>query len=83
MKPFILATIALMSAPVLAEQPNRVPNTKNNLIGTTSTERRLALEEMRGRAQLETLIDQIVEEEDLIETHAWGYDRTAPTGRSR
>jgi hypothetical protein len=77
MKRVILITIGLLSAPVFAEPPKVLPVAKNTLIGTSKDARRTAIEDMRGRAQLEMLISRIVEEEELNETHGWGYERQA------
>jgi hypothetical protein len=81
MKWFILATIGLIATPTLAESAKNVSGAKNSVIGTTQEERRAALEEMRGRAQLEMLINQVVEEEEMIETHGWGYERRVASKR--
>jgi hypothetical protein len=81
MKRFILATLGLISAPAFAEPQDNVSGMKNNVIGISRNERRAILEEMRGRAQLENLISQIVEEEEMIETHGWGYERQTQSKR--
>jgi hypothetical protein len=81
MKLFILATIGLIATPTLAEPGKNVSGAKNSVMGTSQAQRRAALEEMRGRAQLEMLINQVVEEEEMIETHGWGYERRAASKR--